>query len=317
MTSPTSPYGTLEAQRLGIEFHAFNEALGNEQAKVLIPPSVLNRIAQTLTLPQGAPSGSSITATLRYRVGKDVPNKTIKPNNVIDLNVDPNVPVDERAGLIGVELVESIANPPGNVLRAIGVVIESPPPAISGFTPASRATVIATSDTQPKEIISVTAPSASLRVGSTFRIVLRGSLTAAKSKLTFTPYIGDKPAAQSFVMDNTTGTTDLSGSFNSFYLEIDATVRTASTDKNTPGSYIVQGYGRIEFPAPKTYDQTAEDLKTVKTVVAIAGVDTAAVDTSAGAAVVKVEATWAQSDVKNVLRVETATIEQIAYGVTP
>lgn len=143
------------------------------------------------------------------------------------------------------------------------------------------------------DIINKAAVWGQLVVGSTFRISLLGTIQtqATSGILTFRVYLGATAAAQTFVMP-TQGVSAAVG----FHLNIMLTIRSLGA----AGTMIASGWGEINFATPARLTTTSVSTTTVDT-------------TGSGSTVplVKATAQWATSSATNILKVETATIEQV------
>jgi hypothetical protein len=276
-------------KRADLEFRAFQESLGAAPTSehVLIPPSELDAGMTTLWLGEQSP-GTSTTAIFRYRDqsdythagAADVANKT-------SFNLT-TFGVTNPDKLVALELADE-----DKYLR-VGIIRATPAAAI----PTAIKSDFSLDSTNQAEvaIVSATLPTGALRTGSTFRIVVRGiiDVTANSGSLTFTPYIGTTAAQQKFEMLGRVNDDPV----RSFYLTIDATVRTVNSSAGN-GSYVASGHGRIDFAAAPKVLQTTN-------------ITSEQVDTSAVAPVVKLTAKWGpQAAGTSTLKVPTATIEQI------
>jgi len=309
MTTPTpAPPPDILLQRLDAEFQALNEAFGaTDRGSKLMPASTLDVAAKTLTLPIDAP-GKYPKANLLFGDGNSVVlDKSIDADKrTIKLEVTPGTPgVDERVGLVGVELTDA------GLLTRMGVVRQAPPLFAPRFAPVSISTSVDLYEKDSEQlVISAPVSGAALKVGSTFRITIRGAVEAqlkpatmgGKSNvpppdttgwLKFTPYIGKNPSKQIFEM------VELSNDYGPdvFYLEVDATVRALGS----LGTYVTNGYGRIEFPTPVVLIPDSNYVG-----------QTAYVDTDAASSDIKLTAQWQKARPKNRVLIDIATIEQVA-----
>lgn len=158
-------------------------------------------------------------------------------------------------------------------------------------TPAITAEVNLNTSTTETTLVTTTLAPGLFIPGTTFRCTIRGTLQtqATSGALTFRDYLGANVSTETYVMPTQTGASGPVG----FMLVIDSTVRTVGAS----GTYVSHGYGRIDFATPVTLSTTTAT--------------TAIVDTTATSSVLKVTAQWATSSATNILKVETATIEQI------
>ena len=160
------------------------------------------------------------------------------------------------------------------------------------MAPVSRTSQfsLANSTTQT-DIVTMTLGSGVLVVGSTFRIIVKGTIqvVATSGILTFRPYIGANAAAQTFVMP----TQGSAAGPVQFWLEADVTVRSTGAG----GLYVGGGSGLVIIGGWYPLASTSSSGVTV--------------DTTVSSPVVKLTAQWATADVANILKIETATIEQV------
>jgi hypothetical protein len=179
----------------------------------------------------------------------------------------------------------------GGVYSALAAPAAASAPELAGGLTANTAQVNLNTSTTETSVITFTLPTGSLVAGSTFRLKVRGTVQvqATSGTLTFRPYLGANVSTETFQMASQ-GTAAGPVAFN---LEVDITVRTVGAS----GTYVANGFGRIEFA-------TAVILTTTIAT-------TAVVDTTAATPVVKLTAQWATSSATNILKVETATVERI------
>jgi hypothetical protein len=148
--------------------------------------------------------------------------------------------------------------------------------------------------TTETDVINKAAVWGQLAVGSTFRITIFGTVQtqATSGTLTFRTYLGATAATQTFQMPSQTGA---SGPFG-FHLNIMLTIRSLGAS----GTMIVGGWGEINFATRVPLTTTSASTTTVDT-------------TGSGSTIplVKATAQWATSSATNILKVETATIEQV------
>lgn len=145
--------------------------------------------------------------------------------------------------------------------------------------------------TTETDVVTASIPAGTLQVGSTYRIRLRGTVQyqATSGTLTFKPYLGTNVAATTPQM----ATQGSAGGPFFFYLESDLVVRSGGAS----GTYLATSLGRV----------STTDLAMNGSAVG----NTAVVNTTA-AVTIKMTAIWATSSATNILKVETASIEQIA-----
>ena len=288
----TTPIPDIELQRLDAEFQALNQTFGATENSLLMPPSILDATAGTLTLPIKAPNPTT-QANLRYRGGKpDVIGHAIISQLTINLTVPPGA--DEVTDLIGVELTDA------GLLTRMGNVRQAAPP-ITAPPLSITAPIDISNRIDEVPIIAASLPTGTLKAGSTFRISVRGTVqvdgvAGDSGDLTFRPYIGANVAMQTFKMAMHTAGAGPAV----FYLEVDATVRTLGS----AGTYVSNGYGRIEF--------TSADVLTPDVATLVPSATAAVVDTNAASPVVKLAAQWGKAKTDNKLFIGVATIAQIA-----
>lgn len=140
-------------------------------------------------------------------------------------------------------------------------------------------------------VVAFTLPASELVVGTTYRIKMLGTVQvqATSGTLTFRPYLGVNVSTETYQMPSQGG----AAGPVPFCLEVDITVRTTGA----VGTYISNGWGRMEFATP--------------VILTTATATTATIDTTAVAPVLKLTAQWATSSATNILKVETATIERV------
>lgn len=151
--------------------------------------------------------------------------------------------------------------------------------------------VVVQNTTTETDLIAMTLTPADLVVGATYRLSLRGTVQvqATSGTLTFTPYLGGN-AATTIVIPTQGSAAGPVG----FWLDLFVTVRTTGSS----GTYIACGGG--VWPNGGWYPLVANSPST------------AVVDTTASSPVLKITGKWATASATNILKVETATIEQVA-----
>jgi hypothetical protein len=152
-----------------------------------------------------------------------------------------------------------------------------------------------TNSTAATTIVTYSVPPATLAAGSTFRILLNGTIQtqATSGTLTFTPFIQNTALAQTAVMASTTS----ANATSPFYLEYIFTVRTTGTS----GTAIAKPFGiaALATTGAVYLASTSTSTTTINTT------------SSATTPTLYVQATWATASATNTLLVETATIERV------
>lgn len=174
------------------------------------------------------------------------------------------------------------------------VLMSSPLTALN-VQPATRITQLnLNTSTTETDVISLTLPTGVLQAGTTFRITARGTIQvqATSGTLTFRPYVQGVVSTETYQLASQGGA---AGPFG-FALSVDMTVRTTGAS----GTYISQGLLHIV--------NAATTLINVSTTTAT----TATINTAATSPIVKLTAQWATSSATNILKVETAVLEQVA-----
>jgi hypothetical protein len=146
-------------------------------------------------------------------------------------------------------------------------------------------------NTSSTETIIVNGTLNQLLAGSAVRIQVFGTIQVQSTSgpLTFTTYVGTNASAETFVMPTQTS----AAGPVPFTLDAICVVRTASAT----GTYVTNGYGRIEFATPVLLTPSS--------------IATAVVDTTVASPLIKITATWGTNSATNILKVETATIERV------
>ncbi|OQW34519.1 MAG: hypothetical protein A4E20_10895 [Nitrospira sp. SG-bin2] len=165
-----------------------------------------------------------------------------------------------------------------------------------GGLSAISAQVARTNTTSAIDVVTATLPVASLFVGSTYRVVLDGTIqtsNAASSSLTFTPYIQNTALAQTAVMAST-GTANAA---SAFHLEFLITVRSTGAS----GTALAKPRGVINLAT------------TGLTHLVNTSASTTTIDTTSAAAstALKVTAQWGATNASNSLLVDFASIERV------
>lgn len=250
--------------------------------------------------PQPATAGSAQTATISAgELSTTLP--VITGAYLVEFN---NVTLNGVLGSInsfefpspasGTVNLNSIVSPPPSVITAEET--SSTPPAILPASTAIASEFTLANSTAATPIVALTLGSGQLVAGSTFRTTIRGTVQteATSGTLTFSPYVGPNVSAETFIM----GTQSGANAAAPFWLVFDSTVQTTGSS----GTYITNGYGRIEFGSP---------VGASPVLLTTTGASTSTVDTTQDTVVIEVEATWATANASNSLLVQTATIERI------
>lgn len=186
------------------------------------------------------------------------------------------------------------AVPNGQYLRSNGSKMVASPILAADLPSAgtARTSQLSVANTTTEtDVITKTLTSGVLLAGTTFRISISGTIQcqATSGTLAFSPYLGPNIAQQTFGLSS--GSALGPGGFD---LTVLITVRSAGAS----GAYVAHGHGLWSQGSWFALTSSATG--------------TSVVDTTASTPVIKLTAQWQTASATNILKVETAVIEQVA-----